>query len=254
METNPQAASATAGGDLAPDKKAAIYTDEYFDECYKEHWFAYNKRTLEERDAQFFRLLELKPTDILLEAGCSTGRSTRVLAPKVKQVYGIDFAEYAVELANKKAQDAGLSNVEVRHDDISKMATIADASIDKIAAFDITEHVYDDVMKGFFQQAERVLKPGGYCCIYTPNLNHYIERMKSKNFIIRQFESHIAVRNWKQYKRLLDDSGAKLRVDLIYHTSSSYPLVRWFEKVLRFIPWFGKLFEFRICARLVKDA
>lgn len=245
--------SRTAGGDLPTQEKQRIYNEQYFDQCYRRHWFAYNERTLAERDAAFLELLEPEKSDVVLEAGCSTGRTTRFLADKVSEVRGIDFAEYAVELANQFARDEGLNNVSVAHDDIAKMTTVADNSIDKIAAFDITEHVYDDVLAGFFRQAERVLKTGGRLCIYTPNLNHYIERMKSKNFIIKQFDSHIAIRNWNQYAKILKDSGAKLRVDRVWHTTSAYPGVRWVEKLLRLIPWVGKLFEFRICARLVKD-
>lgn len=74
---------------------------------------------------------------------------------------------------------------------------------------DISEHFYDDTLRLFFAAARHVLAPGGELCIHTPNVGYYLERLKSRNIILKQFPSHIAVRGTRPMKPLCSpqDSG-----------------------------------------------
>ena len=42
--------------------------------------------------------------DVILEAGCGTGRLTRLLARKSKKVYAIDFSPRSIEVLNQKTR------------------------------------------------------------------------------------------------------------------------------------------------------
>jgi hypothetical protein len=80
----------------------------------------------------------------------------------------------------------------------------------------------------------RVLKPGGFLAAYTPNREHYVERLKAHDLVLKQFPEHIAVRRPREIRDLLEAEG--WRVVEMGWSIAPFPLVRWAERVLAPIP------------------
>lgn len=235
-----------------------IYGDEYyrqFDEAahgYPVSRFINPPRKWQLREQVMLDLVELAGDQVVIEAGSAAGSLSLVLARHARRVIGVDMSPVAVELARQRAGQHGMPNVEFVVASIADLSFAQPASIDRIVAFDIVEHVYNDVLRSFFLESARVLKPGGYLCLYTPNLNHYVERLKQQGLLIAQVPGHIAVRNWRMIDQQRAASGARLDLDRLYYIGSPYPIVRQLDRLLMRLPGIGDLFRWRICARLVK--
>jgi cyclopropane-fatty-acyl-phospholipid synthase len=116
------------------------------------------------------RKLRLRPGERLLDIGCGWGGLVLYAAQHFGvDAYGITLSEPQAELAQQRIQQAGLAErcrVEVRdYRDVN-----SPDSFDKIVSVGMFEHVGEALLRTYFQQAWRVLRPGGVF------LNHGIAR------------------------------------------------------------------------------
>lgn len=96
----------------------------------------------------------------ILNIGAATGRTTEWLAS-----YGeVVTLEYDQECCDYLIQEKGIDAIQ---GSITELP-FADASFDLVCAFDVIEHVADD-MRGV-SEMHRVLRDGGYCYITVPAL------------------------------------------------------------------------------------
>ena len=100
----------------------------------------------------------LTPNAIVLDYGCATGSTALQLAEHVRQVHGIDISSKMIAIAQCKATERQIANVDF------VQATLFDeryqpASFDLILAFNIL-HLLDDTQK-VIQRMNELLKPGG---------------------------------------------------------------------------------------------
>ncbi|MFC1601742.1 class I SAM-dependent methyltransferase [Candidatus Sumerlaeota bacterium] len=113
----------------------------------------------------------LEPSSIVVDVGCGRGayaedkvawrRNLRVLKGKCATVIGIDVDPAA---SNNPFLD------EFRMLDGERWP-IDDASVDLCVSDSVLEHVAEP--EKFFAECRRVLKPGGYLCLRTPNVLSY---------------------------------------------------------------------------------
>jgi hypothetical protein len=96
-----------------------------------------------------------------------------------------------------------------------------------------------------------VLKPGGTFVAYTPNREHYVERLKAANVVLKQFPEHIAVRRPREIRRLLEEEGWRIRS--LRYSAAPFPVVRWIERALVPLPFLGRLFRYRILVEAELD-
>jgi len=110
--------------------------------------------------------LEENPEARLLDLGCRDGQFTMKMANKIgtRYVYGVDLSEEELE----KAGDNGVGGIV---GDLDKRFPIGDEAFDVVCASQIIEHLSNT--DGFLKEIYRVLKPGGYLVISTPNLASY---------------------------------------------------------------------------------
>jgi ubiquinone/menaquinone biosynthesis C-methylase UbiE len=167
----------------------------------------------------------------------------------VKEAIGVDASPRALELAQARAREHGLTNVRFLAGDVANLAGIRDASIDVAGAFDLLEHVDDETVRRMLRSLSRVLKPGGVFVAYTPNREHYVERLKAQNLVLKQFPEHIAVRRPREIRRLLESEGWRVRS--LRYSTSPFPVVRWIERALSRLPFVGPLFRYRILLQAV---
>ena len=236
--------------DHPPPSDPRFYGAEYYArQLHARHWFRNNAEKFRARWDGALRLLEPGPRDTVLELGCAAGEHTLRLAALVDSAVGLDFSPEAVRLARAAALAQG-SRAKFVEGDVRDLSAFADASMDKVLALDLFEHVEDDVLEAALAETHRVLRPGGRLVVYTPSASHYVERMKAHNLVLRQLPGHIAVRDGAAYRALL--AGQPWSCLQIEYLPSSYPLFGQLDRWLMRVPAIGGLFRFRILMMATK--
>ena len=112
---------------------------------------------------ELFRFLEPNPNAVLLDAGCWDGLNTVKFAKAIgtKKIMGL-------ELVKSAAAKAARRGINVTVADLNKKIPLKAASVDVIVSNHVIEHLYD--VNIFVEQLYKVLRPGGYLVIGTPNL------------------------------------------------------------------------------------
>lgn len=212
------------------------YDEDYFD-SYPRH---------DRRIRQILDRLQFKSTESVCEFGCGLGHILIAIAPRIRSGLGIDVSEYAVSKAMDDATSAGFANITFKSIDIEKLVSDSNHanSFDVVLMMDISEHLYDETLQRFFASARAVLKPEGRLIIHTPNAGYYLERMKARNFILRQFESHIAVRNFEQHLPLLEANNfSDIETQYLPHYNRVLKIV---DTILMRVPLLKRLFRARL--------
>jgi 2-polyprenyl-6-hydroxyphenyl methylase / 3-demethylubiquinone-9 3-methyltransferase len=230
----------------------SLYPDGYFDTLHKTTAFAAPARKWIERDRDILSLIDPAPDRTVLDLGSARGDVCFLLAPHCREVIGLDASPRAVEIAEEERARHGVGNVRFLAGDVEDCAPISDHSIDVAAAMDLLEHIDDDTVRRMLRSLERILKPGGYLAAYTPNREHYVERLKGANFILKQFPQHIAVRRPRELRALLESSG--WTVERLDYSPAPFPGVRLIERALYRLPIIGPLFRYRILLRALPPA
>ena len=229
--------------------EAELYPDEYYDGLHRVTPFAATPRKWRERDRDILKLVfggRSSPTtesvQTVLDLGSARGDVCFLLAPRVREAIGVDASPKALEIAEAERERRGLANVRFLQADVASLEGVPDASIDVAGAFDLLEHVDDATVRQMLRALARVLKPSGVLAAYTPNREHYVERLKAHDF-----PEHIAVRRPRQIRRLLEAEGWRL-LEMSY-SPAPFPVVHWIEKLLWRVPGLGRLFRYRILLR-----
>ena len=221
-----------------------LYPDEYFEQLHRVTKFAAPERKWQERDRDILSLARPAADKTVLDLGSALGDVCFLLAPHVKEAIGIDASPRAVALADARRRERGFANVRFIESDVADLSELAESSVDIAGAFDLLEHVDDETVRRMLSALRRVLKPGGVFVAYTPNREHYVERLKAANLILKQFPEHIAVRRPREIRRLLEEEGWRVRS--LRYSPAPFPGVRWIERALWRLPVVGPLFRYRI--------
>src|SRR5947209_10174417 len=117
-------------------------------------------------------LMDVKPSDRVLDLGCGSGWATRLVAQRFhpKKIVGIDISDEMVRPATE--QSKGITNIEFMRGAAEKIPA-ADAAFDKIFSIE-SFYYWPDQMTGL-KEAKRVLAPGGklFILINLYKDNHY---------------------------------------------------------------------------------
>ena len=107
------------------------------------------------------RALRPAPTDCLLEAGCGTGRMTRILSATVREMVAIDFSFESLRVNRRKLLAAGITNVHLVQADLCRLP-FTECAFDRAVSCQVLEHVPGpDARAAAVQSLSSVLKPGG---------------------------------------------------------------------------------------------
>jgi len=106
----------------------------------------------------FLSMLEVNPEASLLDLGCSIGDFTQEISNKIgtSKISGVDKMLY-------NPKEGKFYEV-----DLNRKLPFEDEKFDVITASQVIEHLQEP--DGFLKEIYRVLKPGGYAIISTPNL------------------------------------------------------------------------------------
>jgi len=105
----------------------------------------------------------------LLEVGCGEGRGIDWLLPAINSYTAIDKIAPVIEKLQRKYPGAKFLS-----GNIPPLAPFADESFDSVVSFQVIEHIQDDRL--FLKEIHRVLRPGGFALITTPNKPYSLSR------------------------------------------------------------------------------
>jgi len=113
-------------------------------------------------------LLDPRPGKKILDVGCANGPTMIYCGLQGAEVYGQDLDPTMVSAANRQMARFKLQG-EARVGDAARL-TFPDNHFDGVISSDFVEHITDEVKVRMFDEARRVLKPGGMLITKTPNL------------------------------------------------------------------------------------
>jgi 2-polyprenyl-3-methyl-5-hydroxy-6-metoxy-1,4-benzoquinol methylase len=147
----------------------------------------------------------------VLDVGCLGGKMSRLIMDQNNEVWGVEVNPVAAEAARKRGVKVQLANVE-------DGLPFDDESFDVVNAGEILEHLYDT--KSFFEEARRVLKPGGLLIFTTTNLNSLENRIRvaSGGYLSMagaypedHFGAHVRVFNLPKIRELCFDTNFEVK-------------------------------------------
>jgi SAM-dependent methyltransferase len=103
----------------------------------------------------------------VLHLGCESGHGAAHLAQTAKSVDGVDVSAKAIDFARKRYSRP---NLVYRKIDPDLALPFPDAVFEVVLSFQVIEHVVD--VDGYLREAYRVLRPGGYLIVVTPDRRH----------------------------------------------------------------------------------
>jgi SAM-dependent methyltransferase len=107
-----------------------------------------------------------------LEVGYAAGTVLYNLAPKVKELYGLDLDADPVT-TQARLKTVGVEAKLVQGSVLDMRPHYADSFFDLIVCFSTMEHIDDS--RGALDEMIRVLKPGGFLVIGMPAVNRFME-------------------------------------------------------------------------------
>jgi SAM-dependent methyltransferase len=115
------------------------------------------------------RHVKLGRLESVLDFGCGPGHLIEHLLKIVGRgkVFGIDYSKEAVEQVNHNFSKHKSFAKAVWAD--SMPSSFADNSMDMVISIEVIEHLDDKQLEGVFKEIYRILKPGGFVIITTPN-------------------------------------------------------------------------------------
>ena len=128
-----------------------IKTEKDLDETY---WWFVGRRTMIDTVLRRFGRLSRLAVDI----GCGSGRNLELLAHHAHAVMGLDRSPAALELAATRGFQTANAD--------GQSIPLADCSVDLLSAFDVLEHLDDDMRA--LAEFHRVLRPDGLLLITVP--------------------------------------------------------------------------------------
>jgi cyclopropane fatty-acyl-phospholipid synthase-like methyltransferase len=148
-----------------------LYTETYFMESATGHdefkIFEGKFEQLIDKFRMVIDLLELHPSDSLLDIGCGRGELIIYHTLNGGKATGIDFSEEAINLARRKAGElnAGCTFQVNSFEKIDE-----ENKFDRIVSIDFIEHISVKEGTAFFRKCYNLLNPGGRLIVYTyPN-------------------------------------------------------------------------------------
>lgn len=216
------------------DELKALHGDDYVARFEREQSL--------ERLRRVVALLPLPPGAVVADFACGSGMLMELLWGRVASYDGVDFSEAFIRVAEEKRRGLGATNVRFACQDIRQFCAENQGRFDVAFAMDFSEHVYDAEWLEILRAIRSSLQPGGILYLHTPNGDFLIERMKARNFILKQFPEHVAVRGPAANARLLELAGfSSVSVRYLAH----YNVLR-FLHGLSVLPGIGRYLKARL--------
>jgi 2-polyprenyl-3-methyl-5-hydroxy-6-metoxy-1,4-benzoquinol methylase len=166
-----------------------------------------------------------------IELGCGTGSLTAALHQRGVDIAACDVSEVAIARAKEKYPHLDWSVQS------AEQLPWPDGRFDAVLSFDVLEHLFEP--DRHLSEVRRILKPGGYYLLETPNkrVNAIYETMKTRSLAWRQY--HPSLHCAGQLKRRLSKHGFESQF-IKMNTVNAFTL-RKLENYPHLRRWIGRL-------------
>ncbi len=188
------------------------------------------------------KFIEVRKDFTVADFACGNAPMLDILGPKIGNYYGVDFSSPAIKNAEKRRDKSGFSNAHFYCGSVQTFCNENPGRFDAGFAMDFSEHVYDKEWSQILTSIKHSLKKRAKLYLHTPNGNFFLEIMKSRNFIVKQFPEHVAVRNIRENIILLERSGYKIKNVLFL---PHYNILKYLH-IFSYAPWVGPYFQARL--------
>jgi len=120
------------------------------------------------RECFISEFIEPEKNDIVLDAGCASGRQLFAMRDKIKEGHGTDIGEGFIIEANAEKKRIGADNLFFHNVEMERLSFPVEF-FDKIICAEVLEHVQNK--EAGLKELLKVLKKNGTLVITTPNLN-----------------------------------------------------------------------------------
>ncbi|MBC8495532.1 methyltransferase domain-containing protein [archaeon] len=223
-----------------------LYDEEYFSKHKK--GYQNLSQVYKFRLSHIFNVLGPVEGNKVLDLGCGMGTLSFECAKKGADVYGLDYAESAIKNAKEIGNKLGL-NINFKVGDSAKMP-YKDDFFDKIICADFTEHLDIETLRKSLKECYRVLKPRGKIILFTPSPTHIIERLKKRNWILKEDPAHIGLMRMKYLKFFIREAGFRIKMSM--HLPTHFYFINMLEEILISMPFIGSFFRRRISILAIK--
>ena len=117
---------------------------------------------------QFLQSVAPKSSDVVLDAGCGSGRNLSILSSRVKEIIGLDFSEEMLERARERVHSEDLANVSLTRGTVTDMK-FPDARFDKVVCASVLQYLDTADCETSFREMIRVCKPSGTLVLHVKN-------------------------------------------------------------------------------------
>jgi SAM-dependent methyltransferase len=188
------------------------YRREYFEDLYGRSEDPWEFATSEYEKRKYGRTLaalEGRRFPRALEAGCSIGVFTAMLAPYCDELLAVDTSERAVELARERLSDFRQVRVERR----TLPEETPEGPFDLIVASEFLYYLTEDLMLATLRRFEEELAPGG-------SLLGVHMRKEIKTYPLQGYEVHDLLNRHTRLANVLAVTEPEYRLDLFRDTGN----------------------------------
>lgn len=146
-----------------------------------------------------FNVMWLRPVDggRLLDVGCGSGELLRFMQDLGWSAEGVDFDAEAAKNAAAKSVCVHVGSLESQK--------LTEGTFDAITMSHFIEHVHQP--RRLIEECRRILKPGGYLVVVTPNSESLGHRLYRENWMHLDPPRHLHLFNKRTLRKLAEGEG-----------------------------------------------
>lgn len=186
--------------------------------------------------------LEMVSYDVdteVVDVACGPGTTTLLLAPQVKRIACVDFAEGMLAQLNRNLTEAGITNVECHHADGQHLPFDDGRFALGVSMFGLM--FFKDRRRGF-RELHRVLRPGGQVLVsswaplaLSPAMQVLFRALAAADPSRPEPQADItSLENPEVFERELRDAGfSEVKVDAVEHAMEVHSAEEFWQELVR---------------------